>query len=186
MARALDLTPANIRYHLQILLEEGWIKVTGQRPAGGAGRPRFLYNLSAKSLGESLEILLGAFLEVIEREIESISTQIAETLAKDLPDKRLNKITQYNQGVEFLNQLNYHASWGPRPKGPQVELRHCPYKELPLTHPHICRIDQRLISRLFDIKMKMSQRREFGVNPYSPCVFIPESDLQENLESQST
>ncbi len=171
LARALDMTTANIRYHLKILLEEGHLQITGQRQAGGAGRPIFLYGLSPGFLGENLEILLGALLELVDGEDRSPYQDTAQILADHDYPHQTNRISRYNLAIERLNEFRYHASWQARPDGPQVELRHCPYRDLALTHPQICLIDQELVSRLFDIPMEMIQKRDFGQNPYSPCIF---------------
>lgn len=170
LSRALDLTAANIRYHLEILLNQGFIQISGQRPAGGAGRPIQLYDLSARSLGDSLLPLVEALLAVLEDQpqlLESIAIKISEKLL----NKEKNPINRYNQSIEFLNGLNYHASWGAHPDGPGVEFRHCPYRNLALTNPDICLIDQKLVSILFDLPLTLTQKREFGKNPYSPCLF---------------
>lgn len=172
LARALEMTPANIRYHLNLLLDEGKIQTSGRRSAGGAGRPISLYNLSSKNLGDSLQPLLAAFLEVLsEQENEAFLERVGDMMVQTKAGQIPNRIQRFNQAVEYLNDLNYHANWEARPEGPRVELRHCPYKDLALSHPRICLIDQRIISKLFNTPMVLIQKRTFGNNPFSPCVF---------------
>ena len=173
LARVLDMTPANIRYHLKILLDDGRIQVSGMRPAGGSGRPIYLYNLSSPSLGENLERLLESFLDNLEKhpDQELIREDIADRISKDHSREKLGKVKLYNQAVEILIGLNYHASWQARPEGPQIELRHCPYRSLALNNSQICMIDQALISNLLDTPMALVQKRTFGKNPFSPCIF---------------
>ncbi len=173
LGRFLEMTTANIRYHLNILLDMGEVQISGQRPAGGAGRPIYLYNLSSQTLGDSLPGLLGAIFESIEKhpDPDSILEMIASRLAdKHLPGK-VNRITLYNLAVEYLNSLNYHASWGAHPEGTRVELRHCPYRDLARTNPLICQVDQILLSKLYQIPLILTQKRVFGNNPFSPCIF---------------
>jgi predicted ArsR family transcriptional regulator len=173
LARVLDMTPANIRYHLKILLEHGNIQVSGTRPAGGSGRPIYLYNLSSPSLGENLERLLQSFLINLEKhpDRELIREDIADLIREDHPREKLSRVNLYNRAVEMLNELNYHANWQARPEGPQIELRHCPYRSLALNNSQICMIDQALISNLLETPMTLIQKRSFGDNPYSPCLF---------------
>jgi predicted ArsR family transcriptional regulator len=52
------MTPANIRYHLDILEKEGLVQVGDKRPTGGAGRPILLYRLTSFSLGDNMIPLL--------------------------------------------------------------------------------------------------------------------------------
>ena len=173
LGRVLEMTTANIRYHLNILLGKGEIQISGRRPAGGAGRPIYLYNLSSQTLGDSLPGLLEAVFESLENHpdpdliIEMIAFRLAD---KHWPGKG-NRITLFNQAVEYLNGLNYHASWGAHSEGPRVELRHCPYGDLALTNPLICQVDQILLSKLFQIPLILIQKRVFGNNPFSPCIF---------------
>lgn len=181
LGRFLEMTTANIRYHLDILSDKGDIQISGQRPAGGAGRPIYLYNLSSQSLGDNLAGLLEAVFESIEKhpDPDSILEMIASRLAdKHLPEK-VNRITLYNLAVEYLNSLNYHASWGAHLEGPRVELRHCPYRDLARTNPLICQVDQLLLSRLFQISLVLNQKRVFGNNPFSPCTFQTSQSQKE-------
>jgi predicted ArsR family transcriptional regulator len=174
IARFLDLTPANIRYHLGILLESGQVQVSGKRSTGGAGRPILLYNLTSTYLGDNLAGLLVAILSWMEssqetdRIVEEISTRL-------LGEFKLtgNSIQRYNSGVYFLNQHRYHASWEAGSEGPQISLRHCPYRDLARIHPQLCRLDEKLISALLGSDMCLTQKRTFGNNPFSPCIFNP-------------
>ena len=181
LGRVLEMTPANIRYHLDILLENGEVQISGQRPAGGSGRPIYLYNLSSQTLGDNLLALLEAIFETLQEHTDSemILELIASNLAKNHMPEKTNPITRYNLAVEYLNRLNYHASWNARPEGPRVELRHCPYHDLALNHPLICQVDQIILSSLFQIPLKLAQKRTFGNNPFSPCIFNPAKDQEE-------
>ena len=175
ISRSLDLTPANIRYHLGLLSESGLVQVSGKRGTGGAGRPIKLYNLTSSSLGTNIELLLGAILEslAVKKPANSNLRSIAETLAAKTNLNPDNRILRFNQALEYLNQLNYRACWEAHPDGPQVMLRHCPYRDLAMDHTHLCQFDNHLISILFDTPLELTQKRSFGKNPFSPCIFKP-------------
>lgn len=177
LGRALDLTPANIRYHLSQLLRQGLVQISGKRSPGGAGRPIHLYNLSSQALGENLEVMLAAVLESLTGEagLEQAAAAFAARLTSAPPARGTNRVARYNQAVDFLNAHGYRASWGARPQGPQIELKHCPYRKLALSHPQICLIDQLLISSLCQVPMRLIRKRSFGRNPYSPCIFLPDA-----------
>ena len=181
LGRVLEMTTANIRYHLDILLEGGDVQISGQRPAGGAGRPIYLYNLSSQILGDSLPGLLEAVFKTIEKhpDPELILEMIASRLADKHSPEKVNLITLYNLAVDYLNYLNYHASWGAHSEGPRVELRHCPYRDLAQTNPIICQVDQILLSRLFQIPLTLTQKRVFGNYPFSPCIFQTSQSQKE-------
>jgi len=167
------MTTANTRYHLGILENEGLIQVSGQRPAGGAGRPILLYNLTSQTLGDNLIFLLETILSGIgEKENSSLElNQIAEGMTKELPEISKHRITRFNQAVLYLNQLNYHASWEVTLQGPQVELRHCPYRGLATQNFLLCQMDEQILSKLFQVPLGLVQKRFFGKNPFSPCIF---------------
>jgi predicted ArsR family transcriptional regulator len=176
ISRYLEMTPANIRYHLEILEEEGYVGVTGKRSPGGAGRPILLYSLTSFSLGDNLVPLLEGFLGLVN-ESESpdqLLNEVAENLIRGKLDGKKNRVGRFNQGVELLNSLHYYASWEARPQGPRVELRHCPYQNLAQTYPILCQLDQLLVQRIFDTDLSLTQRRTFGINPFSPCIFQAE------------
>ena len=175
ISRSLDLTPANIRYHLGLLIDSGWVQISGKRGTGGAGRPIKLYNLTSLSLGTNVEILLAAILESLtaKKSTNSDLRSIAETLAAKTNLNQDNRILRFNQALEYLNQMNYHASWEAHPDGPQVIVRHCPYLDLANKNSLLCQFDNHLISILFDTPLELFRKRSFGKNPFSPCIFKP-------------
>ncbi len=175
ISRYLEMTAPNIRYHLEILKQEGLVQVSDSRSPGGAGRPILLYNLTSESLGNNLYPLLKTMLERIarsEKPREEIR-QIAESFTGDKQVKTVNRVKRYNLAVEFLVDHNYRASWEARPGGPRIILRHCPYLDLASSHPLLCQFDEELLSSLCGIKLILTQKRSFGTDPYSPCVFNP-------------
>ena len=175
ISRYLDLTPANIRYHLGLLVTSGLIQISGKRGPGGAGRPTKLYNLTSRSLGSNIESLLAVILETLGSDISAGETlrSIAEIMAEKAGLKPGYRIQKYNQALEYLNQLDYHANWEAHPQGPQVILRHCPYRDIAKDQDQICQIDSYLLSILFDTNLELTRKRSFGTNPFSPCIFKP-------------
>lgn len=173
ISRYLEMTPANIRYHLDILENMGLVEVIGKRPAGGAGRPILLYSQTSVSLGDNLVPLLEAFLTEVNGSDsrDEILNQIAERLIQGKIGQTRNRVQRFNEGVAYLNTLHYHASWEARPQGPRVELRHCPYQDLAQTYPILCQLDEKLLQLVFDSGLTLTEKRPYGKNPFSPCVF---------------
>jgi len=169
----LNMTPANIRYHLDSLKESGLIQITGKRQGGGAGRPVLLYSLTTLSLGDHLIPLLETFLEILNGSatLDENLELLADHLAGFEIQKIRNQVERFNQGVQILNTMNYHASWEASPQGPRVELRHCPYRDIPKNHPILCRLDEQLLKKIFKADLVLTRKRVFGGYPFSPCVF---------------
>ena len=176
ISRYLEMTKANIHYHLDILEEAGFVRVSGKRPAGGIGRPILLYSLTASSLGDNLIPLLKAMLSELNESPtrKQVLTRIAAQITEGSFEMKLNRIQRFNKGVEFLNKMHYHASWEARLTGPRVELRHCPYQELAQTHPILCQMDENLLQAIFGSELTLIEKRDFEKNPFSPCVFHAE------------
>jgi len=174
ISRYLEMTPANIRYHLDILVEEGLVCGSGERPAGGVGRPILLFSLTSNSLGDNLSPLLEVLLSELtdsENQEQTIN-QITEILIKGKLERKRSRVQRFNEGIEFLNSMHYHASWEARPQGPQVALRHCPYQDLAQNYPILCQLDEKLLQEIFGTKMNLIQKRDLGKDPLSPCLFL--------------
>jgi predicted ArsR family transcriptional regulator len=62
LSKVFRVTPANIRHHLSILVEQGSIKVIGQRAAAYRGRPTQIYSSSQQENLHNLDHLSGALL----------------------------------------------------------------------------------------------------------------------------
>ena len=95
IGRFLEMTPANIRYHLAILEKEGLIQVSGTRPAGGSGRPILLYNLTTKSLEDNIMPLVGAILDALVEgdDYQLILERIIGHLQEDFDFASKNRIS---------------------------------------------------------------------------------------------
>ena len=177
IARFLDLTAANIRYHLDILTEQGAIQVSGERRAG-AGRPVLLYTLSPYSLGDSTKRMTGALLSVVAKgeggrdQADSVAINFLDGVATDAR----RDVQRFNQAIEVLDQFHYHASWKATREGPEVEFKHCPYQDLAKDHPLLCQVDEAILSELFQTPLRLKQRRDFDEHPYSPCIFTTQSE----------
>lgn len=173
IARYLDLTPANIRYHLDILIKEGTIQISGERKAGHAGRPILLYNVSSNTLGDNFPHLAKCLLTVVmdNPETDLNLQKIAGAFLENIERQPTRGIKLFNQAIAILDQFNYRASWKATRVGPQVELKHCPYQDLAREDPRICQVDEAILSELLETRMVLVKRRDFGPDPFSPCVF---------------
>jgi predicted ArsR family transcriptional regulator len=176
LGRYLEMTPANIRYHLDILEEEGLIHVVGKRPTGGAGRPILLYSLTSFSLGDNLEPLLKGIFAMLgaSDHMDQTLEKVAQQMIRGKLLETKNRIERFNQGIEVLNSMNYHANWEARPYGPRIELRHCPYRELAKDYPILCQLDHKLLEGLFNTPLSVIQLQTKQESPFSTCIFHSE------------
>ena len=177
LGRYLEMTPANIRYHLEILEDEGLVHVVGKRPTGGAGRPILLYSLTSASLGENLEPLLEGFFAMLQGSdnVDQALEEVAKYIIQERHQETKNRVERFNKGIEVLNSMNYHANWVASPHGPRIELRHCPYRDLAQDYSILCQLDHKLLQVLFSTELTVFQLRTRQENPLSsPCIFQAE------------
>ena len=65
LSYALQVTKANVRYHLSNLCKDGLVKVIGEHHQQGPGRPSQLFSLTQKALGNNYKYLADIMLHDI-------------------------------------------------------------------------------------------------------------------------
>jgi len=172
LSRSLQVTAANIRHHLSILLAEGLILAVGRTPPAGRGRPRQLYALNPATQAHNLAQLASALLASLPaQQREEKSRSIARRLSQDMPDLHPNPTQRLYQAVQQLNALQYRARWEARASGPQVRLEHCPYALLLAEHGELCQLDRYLVERSTGFEVEQTARMKTGVLEIKACVF---------------
>lgn len=128
IARALDLTKADIRYNLAPLLRNHQVMIAGTTQQV-RGRPAARYTLCHHPSAANLEFLLNA-LSAFAAEHFS-----AEQIAAAIWQKELAKVppeatphTRINFSIAYLKELGVNASWSAGRRGPQVCVAINPYK----------------------------------------------------------
>jgi len=166
IGRGLNMSAANVRHHLSIMLRDGRIALINQKRRDGRGRPVKLYGLSDAILGELLNGL-----SPVKR--DGMLNEIAKTLAVQFEANNLNIPMTKRLAiiVDKLNELHYQARWEAGPQGPRILFAHCPYAAIIERHPELCRMDEILLGNLMNAKA--CQLAKIGQQPIgSPyCVF---------------
>ena len=177
LARALRLTPANIRHHLSALITEGVVEKVGQRPPSGRGRPVQLFGLVEQLSRNNLALLVKALLTEMEKECsdserESIFKRLAaHLLGADGPTAR-TLAQRYVQAVQHLNTINYQARWEAHARAPRVILSHCPYAAVIQDHPELCLLDQYLLEALLGEDVRQVAKLEKTAHGDRQCIFL--------------
>ncbi len=143
IARALKMSPPNIRHHLSVLCSDGRVEFTSVNPRGGRGRPEKLYSLSQAALGDNLPALVDALLTEAGAAVrmEAIAGRVMDSNQfVNLPAaKRLALL------VEKINEMHYQARWEAGAEGPRVIFGRCPYAKVIEGHPELCRMDAAML-----------------------------------------
>jgi predicted ArsR family transcriptional regulator len=172
LSRSLQVTAANIRYHLGILLEQGLVQIAGQSIPFGRGRPRQFYALSLNAQANNLAQLASALLECIAPDqYEAILRKVTRILAGENLGTHPNPTQRLYQAVQHLNALNYNARWEARAGGPRVILEHCPYAPILDQHPELCQMDRYLVVGLTGLDVQQTARIEQSSTGPKACIF---------------
>jgi predicted ArsR family transcriptional regulator len=160
LSLAFQMTPANARYHLSALLDQGLLQVVDDRPASGKGRPAHIFAISEQALGDNFGLLAGILLdqltfqsdpEQVESVLRALAAQMATRMAASAkqsgsPGKTSESLTRrLYRVIEILNQHHYQARWEARPEAPRLVLGHCPFSAILKEHPELCKLEAYLI-----------------------------------------
>ena len=177
MGHALQVTSANIRHHINILLDQGLIEIVAQEPGRGRGRPTMIYGLTSAALDNNLEGLIGALLSTLlaedapedhEAEIERLADSLHGE--KDIPKSGMREQLEYS--ISKLNDLHYKSRWEASSEGPRLILDQCPYNSIIDDHPILCQMDAALISKLMGQLVTQIAKLERGPKGVPHCIFI--------------
>ena len=177
LARALNVTPANIRHHLAALQSEGVVENIGQRPVSGRGRPVQLFSLVEQASRNNLALLAKILFQELERvsqpaEQEQVFKRLASSLLGPMRPPASNLAQRYYQAILQLNALNYQARWEAHAKAPHIIFSHCPYAAIIQDHPELCLLDRFLLEELFGKATQQAAKLEPTAQGERQCVFL--------------
>lgn len=184
ISKSFGVTRANVRYHLDILLNQGLIEVVGRRISKGKGRPELLFSISKINKGSNLDILSSALLNELkclspqkkDEIFKSIATKICTSFhSPGIKDHQIEVLRLHSQKllttVEMLDKLNYHAHWEAHADGPRIILKNCPYYQIEPQHPDICLLDKFIIELLLASKVDQIGKLELNERGIPHCIF---------------
>ena len=155
IARGLNMSAANVRHHLGVLVADGRAEVMSARRHDGKGRPEKLYSISRAALGDNLAGLASALLAEAGTNVqmEALANRMAdgrESASQPL-GKRLAHI------VEKMNEMNYQARWEAAAEGPRVIFGLCPYAAVIEKYPELCRMDAAILRKMLgrDVEQRL-------------------------------
>jgi predicted ArsR family transcriptional regulator len=176
LSRLLNVTSANIRHHLSVLIEQGSVKIARYKEQPSRGRPSAVYTLVRSTLRDNLDLLSSILLQKYKDEAP-ISAQddelrwLAQRLAAQYPLSPLNPTQRLYSAIQALNRLNYHAQWEAHAESPRIMFGHCPYATILEDHPEMCQVDTYLVEYLTGDPAKLIAKRIPTPEGHRQCVF---------------
>lgn len=177
LARALRVTPANVRHHLSALQAEGVVENVGRRPAFGRGRPVQLFSLVEQVSRNNLALLAKTLLSELEDgcselELQALFKRLAARMLGTERRPARNLTQRYFQAIQHLNSLNYQARWEAHARAPHVIFSHCPYAAVVNDHPELCLLDQYLLEELLGENVVQTAKLETTPQGERQCLFL--------------
>jgi len=169
VARALQMTPANARHHLGILVADGRVEVINQRQVG-RGRPEKVYQLGRTFVGDNLSVLVDVLLTEADGKVEMEALGKRIVGKSDVTEQPLMR--RLSSTIKRLNEMQYQARWEAGAGGPRVVLGHCPYAGVIEKHPELCQMDSSILTTLLSGDVKQTAKLETGAGGLSYCAFI--------------
>jgi len=158
LSRALGLTAATVRHHLDILRGEGYIAAPIVCRRKTPGRPQYAYTLTEKAdalFPKRYDCLASLMLDElrsclpaaeVDRMLERIGERVASQAALAEEDEFIARLAA---AVEFLDGLGYMARWEYRDDGDYwLHIANCPYEQVASQHDEVCKMDLRMLTHL--------------------------------------
>jgi predicted ArsR family transcriptional regulator len=189
LAVELGMAQVSVRHHLDILVGEDLVELTGVRRRDGAGRPSQVYALTPNALvlfpqrnaqlASSVLTELKAVLP--QEEVAQILLRVAERTAAEAPPATENQSLEerLNQVTGFLTQKGYSARWESCDGHIELHTCNCPYSGVAEQHPELCMMDHAMITRLLPdairsdlIRLAPGRQQAHAVDGAKRCTYI--------------
>jgi predicted ArsR family transcriptional regulator len=177
LGRSLQVTGADIRHHISILIKEGVVEIVAKQLKRDKGRPARLYGLTGQAILNNLDGLAGALLEeLVENGKKTgeavLMSQIASRLAGEKNPDPVSITQRFYLAIQHLNEMNYQSRWEAHAQAPRLILGHCPYAAILEQHPELCRMDALLIGEMLNSSATQTAKLERGPQGLPQCEFI--------------
>ncbi|WP_322793983.1 helix-turn-helix transcriptional regulator [Bellilinea sp.] len=161
ISRALQVTAADVRYHLSNLLQQNLVKISAIQKGSQRGRPARCYALTHQARPNNTLSLARAALSLLlngspNREKETLG-QIANHLFPTQPEFPSSLTSKIIHLINRLNSAGYAARWEARPQGPRILFANCPYRELLNQFPELCEVDRLILQKQLSAETTLDQ-----------------------------
>ena len=194
LASQLGMAQVSVRHHLDILIGEDLVELTGVRRRDGAGRPSQMYALTRNALtlfpqrnAQLASSVLTELKAVLQQDkVRELLIRVAERTAREAPKPSASQTPEerLDQVADFLTQKGYKARWEACNGRYELHACNCPYSGVAEQHPELCVMDHVLIERLLPDAIHVQSHVANGA---TRCTYVLESSaaLTEALSVSS-
>lgn len=158
LAEMLGMAQVSVRHHLDILVGEDLVEMTGVRRHDGAGRPSQIYALTpnaAKLFPQRHGALANSLLAEIKAslpstEVRGILQRVAMRTAQEAPLAETDQAIEERLVIvaEFLTERGYNARWELEDGRYELHACNCPFAGVADHHPELCAMDGAMLEEL--------------------------------------
>ncbi|HSM23231.1 MAG TPA: winged helix-turn-helix transcriptional regulator [Anaerolineaceae bacterium] len=149
LSTMLNLTKADIRYHISKLLKKNL--VLREKPHTGLpGRPAARFKITSDFYENNLVFLIDGLIAVHENRSDLFSKLESYFVNHIKFDKNQLSLNNLNKIIQILNIFHYKARWETHYQGPSIFFNNCPYRQLIQKYPEFCELDRMVISSCLD------------------------------------
>ncbi|MDR1851232.1 MAG: transcriptional regulator [Propionibacteriaceae bacterium] len=158
LAERLSLTPAAVRRHLNVLIENGRLESSPQRVYGqrGRGRPASVFSLTdlgRSEFNQAYDKLAISALKYVrklggDKALEDFAAQLTDEVVERYGEIKDDYSTPVAALAAAMSDEGFLASLYTRESGVQICQYHCPVEHVAREFPEICEIESRVFSKL--------------------------------------
>ena len=154
LAKEVGINGISVRHHMINLQEEGLIYAEEERH--GVGRPRFVYRLTEQGLEKFPSNYQKFTRHLLEELKKTLTSEQLGTLFVNVGKSQAQQSLQIEHNLPIEDKLEqiadqlsadgYRITW--KRDGDTILLysENCPYHNLGMVHPEICKVDETMLS----------------------------------------
>lgn len=178
LSAALAVTKADIRYHINSLIDDRLVETVpaaAVRQNRGRGRPAALFQLTVKASPDNYralaEALLHQFLVDTDQPAHERAAELARLMFPRMTPSEPGLVQVLNSIVADLNRQNYAAHWEAHRDGPGIFFDNCPYAAILNKFPQLCEMDRQFLSQRSGLSAVQLQRFDTSRRKTPGCLF---------------
>lgn len=189
LAVALNMAQVSVRHHLDVLVGEDLVVLTGVRRHDGAGRPSQMYALTpqaARLFPQRHDALAGQLLAQLRgslppAEVTGLLARMGQETAREAPAARPDQDVEVRlkEVADFLTQKGYAARWETCDGHYELHACNCPYSGVSNKHPELCTMDMSMMQQLLPGVIRLETQAQDGA---TRCTYVLNPDALRSGE----